>query len=417
MPYGRYGFFYGWLIVAAAFVILWLTQGMTLAGLTVFDEVLLDAVRQTAETGDLRGAFKLRDTITMLAAGLLSPVAGALADRIGVRPLMVGGLLILAAGIALYSNVTSLVQIYVIHALLGVALACCGLVLNIMIVSRWFVRRRGLAIGIALAGTSLGNAAFPQLNAWLITELGWRSAFAWSGLLPLALIPVVVLVMRERPADLGPESPQAGAAASGRAAGMSFHEALRTSNFWILAFIAMGTFYAVLAMATHLFLHMRGQGFDVRTAATGISVMFLLGLFGKIGSGLLADRLGDKWVLVGSLSIMCGGAWLLVSTNQTTFWPALVLFGLGWGGLYTLLQLLVADCFGLKDLGKILGTITVLNTLGGALGPSVTGLLFDRFHSYTVPFTVIATLVLLATLLATGLRLVPDRQETVRVAT
>lgn len=413
-PAGVHRFYYGWIVVAAAFVILWITQGITLAGLTVFDEVLLDTIRKTVDSDDLRGAFKLRDTITMLAAGLLSPVAGAVADRVGVRPLMTVGLLILAAGIFLYSNVTSLGQIYVIHALLGVALACCGLVLNIMVVSRWFVRRRGIAIGIALAGTSLGNAALPQFNAWMMAEFGWRGAFAWSSLLPLALIAVVLLALRERPPDLALESRGAdaahGAGAPGaRSTGMSFAEAVRTSNFWILAFIAMGTFYAVLAVATHLFLHMRGQGFDVQMAATGITVMFLLGLFGKIGSGILADRFGDKWVLVGSLSIMCCGAWLLVSTSNTTFWPALLLFGLGWGGLYTLLQLLVADCFGLKDLGKILGTITVLNTLGGALGPSVTGMLFDKFHSYAVPFIVIATLVMLATLLATGIRLVPAR--------
>ncbi len=112
---------------------------------------------------------------------------------------------------------------------------------------------------------------------------------------------------------------------------MSFHDALRTSNFWILGFIAMGGFYAVLAMATHLFLHMRGEGFDVQKAATGITVMFLLGLAGKLGSGILADRFGDKRVLVGSLSVMCCAAWLLISTNTTAFWPVLVLFGLGWG--------------------------------------------------------------------------------------
>lgn len=139
-PFAGTRFFYGWLVVAAAFLVLWITQGITLAGLTVFDEVLLDTIRKNSTIEGLRRAFKFRDTITMLTASLLSPFVGALADRIGVRPLMVFGLLLLACGTFLYSKVAGLGQIYGIHAVLGTSLGFCGLVLNIIIVSRWFVR-------------------------------------------------------------------------------------------------------------------------------------------------------------------------------------------------------------------------------------------------------------------------------------
>jgi MFS family permease len=149
---------------------------------------------------------------------------------------------------------------------------------------------------------------------------------------------------------------------------------------------------------------MREQGFAVQVAATGLTVLFSLGLVAKIASGILADRFGHKRVFVGTLTVMALGTWLMISTNDTTFWPAVVLVGVGWGGLYTLLQFLCAETFGLRDLGKILGTITVLDTLGGGMGPFLTGLMYDAWGSYSRPFTIIAVMVTVALVLAARFR-------------
>ena len=403
-------FYYGWVIAVSSLIIMWITNGMTLAGLTVFDEEILSFLGQTEGGEGLRGALKFRDTITLLGSGLLAPLTGALADRIGVRPLMVFGLLLLGMGNFLYAKVGAISHIYGIHMLLAGCLASSGLVVNVMLVSKWFVRHRGIAVGLTVAGTSLGNAALPQLNAWLIAEFGWRTAFTYTAGIPLLLIPLVLFVIREKPADLGLTAPGGRAPAAARGApeiggGMRYVEALGTRNFWILALIAMLTFYSILALLTHLFLHMREQGFDPQVAASGLTVLFLLGLAGKIASGVLADLLGRKVIFVGTLAIMSLGAWLLISTSESSFWPAIVLLGGGWGGLYTLLQLLAADCFGLRDLGKILGTITVLDTFGGGMGPFLTGLLYDRFGDYSVAFTIIAGLVTVALLLSTQFQL------------
>lgn len=167
-PAYRAGFHHGWIIVIASGVLLWITNGMALSGLTVFDEELLALLAEDRGAEGLRGALKFRDTITLFGSGLLAPFAGTLADRFGVRPLMIAGLLCLTAAHWLYAGVASLGGIYGIHVLIAMSLASAGLVVNVMIVSRWFVHRRGTAIGIALAGTSLGNAAFPQINVWLI---------------------------------------------------------------------------------------------------------------------------------------------------------------------------------------------------------------------------------------------------------
>jgi MFS family permease len=388
------GLYYGWLVAFSSLVIMWITNGITLAGLTVFDEEILKFLGGESGGDGLRGALKFRDLITLFASGLMAPFVGAIADRVGVRPLMIAGFLLLSAGNFFYSKIATMNDIYLIHLVLAMSLACSGLVINVMLVSKWFVKKRGVALGITVAGTSLGNAALPQLNAWLVAEFGWRTAFVYTSMIPLLLIPLVLFVVRERPEDIGLVALGAQEAEAAPAlTGMRYRDALRTRNFWVLASIAMLTFYSILSLLSHLFLHMREQGFEPQVAASGLTVLFLLGLGGKLLSGVLADILGRRIVFVGALSIMCAGAWLLISTSELTFWPAIILLGGGWGGLYTLLQLLAADTFGVRDLGKILGTITVLDTFGGGMGPFLTGVMYDRFGSYTIPFTIIAVLV------------------------
>jgi MFS family permease len=397
------GLYYGWIIAFSSLVIMWITNGITLAGLTVFDEEILNFLGGESGGDGLRGALKFRDLITLFASGLMAPFVGAIADRVGVRPLMIIGFLLLSAGNFFYSKIATLNDIYLIHLVLATSLACSGLVINVMLVSKWFVAKRGVALGITVAGTSLGNAALPQLNAWLVAEFGWRTAFAYTSIIPLLLIPLVLFVVREKPEDMGLVAlgaDESDAESAPSLTGMSYRDALGTRSFWILASIAMLTFYSILALLSHLFLHMREQGFEPQVAASGLTVLFLLGLGGKLMSGVLADVLGRRVVFVGTLAIMCTGAWLLITTNELTFWPAIILLGGGWGGLYTLLQLLAADTFGVRDLGKILGTITVLDTFGGGMGPFLTGVMYDRFGAYTIPFTLIAVLVSIALLLS-----------------
>jgi MFS family permease len=404
----RPGFYFGWIIAVSAGALLLVTNGMTLGGLSVYDEVILGTLQEATGRESMRGELNLRAMITFWGSGVLAPIAGAIADRIGVRPLMVVGLVLLAGGYFAYGTINSLGQIYGIHAAFALTLATCGLVVNVMLVSKWFVRNRGLAIGIALAGTSLGNATLAPLNAWLIQELGWRSAFQWTAILPLLMVPLVLFVVREQPAELSRERPaEMAPAAKTQVTGLSYGEALRTANFWILALIAMCTFYSILGMSAHVYLHMRGAGFGAQVAALGQTVMFTTGLAGKIGSGVLADAFGRKRIFITTLACMCAGAWLIPNTGAEGIWVALLLFGLGWGGLYTLLQLLAADYFGVRHLGKILGTITVLDTFGGGLGPFVTGLLYDQSGSYSRPFTIIAVLVTVALVLATRYRTAP----------
>jgi len=387
--------FYGWWgIVLPAFVIIWITNALTLAGMNVFDAQLL------AELGVDRGPLKFGDTVQLLVSGALAPIGGWLADRYGVRPVMVVGALLLAGALYGYSLVDSLADVYLMRVLMGAALAGAGLVVCVTIVSRWFVAKRGLALGLMLAGTSLGNAVIPQLNTALITTHGWREAFTIICLIPLVLLPVILFVVKEWPDRVGLEAFGAAAARHGRdprqLAGYEFGDAVRSANFWLIGTAAFCTFYAILGVANNLFLHMSDLGFGPAQAARAYFPLFVMGLLGKIIAGALADALPRKAVFGGCLALMLAGMLLLTTLRPGLVLPALYLFGFGWGGNYTMLQGLVADVFGARSLGRILGGITVLDATGGALGPWITGALFDASGSYRLGFAVIVGLVAVA---------------------
>jgi MFS family permease len=141
--------------------------------------------------------------------------------------------------------------------------------------------------------------------------------------------------------------------------------------------------------------------------------MFTMGLIGKFVFGWLCDVFDNKLVMMFNLAVMLAGAVCLATVQASLLWPAVVLFGAGWGGLYTLLQVMTVDLFGLRAAGRILGTISVLDAMGGGLGPFITGLLFDRTGSYQAPFTMIAGLTLLALAATATLRPVAPRADSV----
>jgi MFS family permease len=388
--------FYGWWgIVLPAFLIIWVTNALTLSGITAFDRPILEELEVS------RGALKFGDTIQLLVSAILAPVGGWVADRWGVRPAMIAGALLLAAGFWGYSAIDSITDVYLLRVVTGASLAGAGLVICVTIVSRWFVTHRGLALGVMLAGTSLGNALVPQLATWLIGERGWRAALPVLALLPLALLPLMLFVVKEWPERIG-LAPYGGlpaarpGAPATTAPGSEFRDALRTANFWLIGLAAFCTFYSILGLSGNLFLHMQDLGFDPATAARAFLPLFVMGLVGKLGAGLLTEVLPRKVVFALCLGLMLAGAILLTTLSTRLLWPGLWIFGLGWGANYTMLQALVADVFGARSLGKILGAITVIDATGGALGPWITGLLFDLHHDYQLSFGLMSVLVTIA---------------------
>lgn len=408
--------YYPWLMAIAGMLLLMVSNGLTIPAVTAFDTTLLD------EFGWSRAELKFRDLVTLLLAGLLAPIIGIFIDRMGPRRLASAGLLLLAALYFAYSKIHSIEQVYLIHIGFAAVLVASGLNVAVIMVSQWFAAKRGTAIGIALVGTSLGGMVFPKIVVAILPALGWRESFVWLALVPLALFALVLLIVRSPQSigmqPLGAEQIAANPQSAGRLPDIGYAGALRTRTFWGLALIAMTTYYSLMSVMSHLFLHMRDMHFDPATAGQAMAVMFGLGMVGKFVFGFLADYFAPRVVLRTNIAIMTAGAFLIATLNPGLIWYALVLFGLGWGGMYTMIQLIAVSSFGLSAAGKILGTITMLDAGAAGVGIWLTALMFDRFGNYQAAFNVICGLMLLAFIAATQVRsegrlpLVPQPETT-----
>jgi len=394
--------YYPWVIAGLALTVLFVTNGMTTTGLTAFDEALLK------EFGWSRGELKFRDFITLITAGLLAPFAGALIDKIGTRKLLLGGSIGFAVLYYLYGQIQSLTHLYLIHAGFGLVLVCAGLGVAVIMVSQWFVRSRGTAVGIALVGSSLGGVVFPPIILALIANVGWRAAYAWMALFAVALF-VLAFLLARTPAEKGVKPLGAGEVVKGAAAApspndLTYREALRTVSFWALTFVAMASFYSILSMAAHLFLHMRDMGFDPKTAGGALGLLFGLGLISKFLFGFLSDVLNPRVVFISNVGLMLAGLLLIATFDKNLIWWGISVTGFGWGGLYTLIQLQTVNNFGVTNTGKILGTITMLDAMAGGLGIWLTGVMFDKFGNYHIAFYILCGLLTLAFLVSTQVR-------------
>lgn len=389
-----------WLIAFIGLFILMITNGLTATAISVFDESLIN------EFGWSRGELKFRDFLNFATVALFAPLGGLMLDRFGARRLLMFGCLVLAGAYFAYSRLQGLSQMYAIHVAFAAALLTSGTMVVIVLVSSWFVEKRGLAIGIALLGTSAGSFFLPPLNAELIARIGWRETFALEALFPLVVLVVVVLFVRNSPADYGRTALGVKeGAADPRTVGLDFGQALRTRSFWAIGISGFLIYYSILALFSHMFLHMRDLGYEPRVAALALSVLSVVAMLSKLGSGWLADRIDRHRVFMGCLAIMLAGVACLATLKAGAWvWTAIVLIATGWGGLFTLYNMLTVNNFGLKAIGKINGSVSSMESFGGGLGIWLTGKLFDDYGSYQVPFLVLLGCVALGLLIGTQIR-------------
>ncbi|CAM3917412.1 MFS transporter [Rheinheimera salexigens] len=389
-----------WIIVFIAMLSLMISNGMVFTGITAFDSAIL------AEFPDWsRGELKLRELITLIGVGILAPIFGILIDKVGVRALMIAGCLILMPTYYVYGYVENISHIYILHIFLSIVMVSCGLNVGVILVSNWFVKHRGTAIGIAILGTSLGGAVLaPLFGYWLSEGVSWRQGFQYASVIPFVLLLLTIFLVRSKPAIIGLKpygtelmSQQSQDDLSKH--GLEYGEAIRTRSFWAITVIAMCTFYTLMGLQANLVLHLQDLGFDIQSASVGLSMLFIPALVGKFLFGLFADKFSGNKLLFANIIMMLIGIFALIFSSQATVLYSIVLIGFAWGGFYTLLQLNAVNNFGLKASGKILGTITILDAFGGGLGIYLTGVIFDVYGSYQYAFIIYAVLCTIALLL------------------
>jgi MFS family permease len=278
----------------------------------------------------------------------------------------------------------------------------------VILVSNWFVKWRGTAIGIAVVGTSLGGAILgPLFGSWQ-QEMGWREAMQLSAVFPSILFLIAVFIVKSKPTDMnlkpmGYDEQSDTNSADLSQHGLEYKEALKTRSFWSIAFIAMFSFYTIMGFQANLVLHLMDLGFDAQAAA-GLSVLFIPALIGKFIFGFVADKIQGRTVLYVNLSLMLLGIIGMLFTNKDNVLIAVGLIGFMWGGFYTLLQINAVSNFGLKASGKLLGTITILDAFGGGFGIWATGAIFDAYGSYDNAFIIFSILLALSVVLISQIK-------------
>jgi predicted MFS family arabinose efflux permease len=387
---------YSWLVAMLALFVVTTSNGMINSGLTVFDESLL------TELGCSVAQLKTRDSITFLGGSLLVLGAGWLVDRFGFKPFLLLGMALLSTGYLLYSQAQSLVQLYLIHLLFAAVIALAGNMTAIVTAVTWMPKHRGLAVGMAIAGTSVGGMLIPPLANALNTRLGWRSAMRVESLWPMVLLVVLAFALRNRP-KRGAVKGGDPAEPTGTDTGMHFRDVVRRPQFYQVAAAGALTYFAVLALFSHLFLYMRSLDYEPARASLGLSTLALSALIGKLASGWISDRVNPYRMLRLQMCTMLAGL-LGVTLAPAAVWPFLALTGLGWGSLHTLYNYILITLFGLRDAGKVNGAVGVAEAAGGGLGILVTGILHDVAGGYPGAFAVVCGVMFVGVLLTLRLR-------------
>ena len=394
----RLPFFYGWVVVAVAFV----TMGLGVNARTAFSLLFPPILDEFGwERGMTAGAF----AFGFLVSAALCPCVGRLMDRRGPRVVIEMGVALMAAGLMLAPLIHRPWHLY---ATLGVLVSggtnCLGYTGQSLFLPNWFIRRRGLAMSVAFSGVGVGAIlVLPWLQA-LIGRAGWRAACWAMGILVLVLLAPLNLLLQRRPEDLGLE-PDGARSLHSSAAGdptanvvdatwaavdWTLGRAMHTARFW---WIAVGYFWGLFAwyaVQVHQTKYVIEIGFSPTQAAWALSCVSLAGIPGQIALGYVSDRIGREWVwTVGSLGFaLCYLALLGLRHTPTPTLLALMVVSQGMlgYGLTSVIGAIPAEIFQGTHYGTIFGTLMLAAIVGGAAGPWVTGVLHDATGSYTLAF-------------------------------
>lgn len=329
--------FYGWRIVAVAFLAHCVTTGIVFYSFGVFLQAL------GGHFGWSRAETSFGFSLVALAGAAYSPLVGRAIDRFGPRPVQIFGACAMSLGFLLLSRIDSLAEFYL---LMGLAVAlgstAMGQLPSNAAVARWFVRRRGTALGVATAGISMGGVVFVPLTQFLINSFGWRTAFAVLGALVVALVvPPVAAFMRGSPEEMGMrpdgEPPSPGGASLDLAEELERswtpEEAIRHPNFWRIGLAFALAMMSIVATLLHLISFFGDRGVPPGRASWVLGATAGMGVLGKLGFGALQQRLGERGAILLCFALQAAGiALILLATGPVARVVFVVVYGFAMGG-------------------------------------------------------------------------------------
>ena len=388
--------FYGWWIVVGSFFLNFAGIGIIMNSMGVFIKPVSESL------GFTRGGFTLYFTIAALSMMVMAPVMGKLLERYDIRVIMTICTTMMAASFALFSQCRTLTQFYILALFLGIGSAGSHIIPVSMMITNWFIDKRGLTMGIVFAATGVGGLIFNPLANWIIMNYSWQAAYLAFGLIIGVLsIPTAIFIVRAKPADKG-LLPYGGEEALARQSlteqgGLTATQALRDRAFWLLAVIILLIAIANMGVLHHIVPYLTDIGYSSTTATALMSLHMAMLIFGKVLTGGLADRMG----LLKSYLLCMAGLIVAIALlfGAQLMWVAVVfsvLFGFSIAVRTVLPPLMTARVLGQKHFGVIYGFLNVFTTLGTAVGVPLSGFIYDWTKSYSLAFALYIGLCLIA---------------------
>jgi MFS family permease len=394
--------FYGWWAVLGSAVGLFWGVPISVYSFSVFFKPLM----QEFHAG--RAAVSLAFTLKLIAAALCAAPIGWLTDRYGSRRVILVGTGMF--GFILLANrvfTGTIVQFYCFYLLLGLCTGGVGPIPYGSLISHWFDKSRGLALGLTMLGIGLGAVIMPSVAQTLITRFHWRTAYSILGASVLLICwPVVACFVKEKPRDISSLPDGASAKTDGienARQGLIAREAWRSRDFWLMACAFTLVSASVQACVVHMVPMLNDRNLGMRAAASGSSLIGAAVMIGRVGTGYMLDRTFAARLASILFAGSASGIALLLLGDRTAAFAGAFLVGLGLGAEVDLIPYLASRYFGLRDFGKLYSTLFAGFALAGALGPLIMGAGFDRTGSYSGPLIGFLLALLVATVLMTRL--------------
>ncbi len=404
--------YYGWWVLLAC-----ITGLIVGPGQFAFGSLGLFIPSLENEFGWSRSQIGLALTIFTVTLAVASPVIGRMIDNYGSKQVLVPALVALALCLAaIPALVEELWHFYLVFFLIGSLGAAANSLPFMFTISSWFNRRRGLAIGLAMTGSGLGYALVPPVIQHINSGMGWHwGYYTLSGIVIFLALPIILLLFRNHPADLGLladgeiTSSESSKAHEPALAGFNREEALRQSSFWLLVLIFSSIAFGLFGLLVHLFPMLTDLGMPDKKAAGVQAVVGWTIVFVRAPIGYLLDRFFAPRVAQCCFVLSAAGiAVLSLAPGGALVYLAAVLTGFSIGAEIDLLAFLAGRYFGLRNYGEIFGLLFASMMLGVSLGPPVFGLCYDITGNYSLVLYFSCALLLIATLLTHQLSDYPD---------
>ncbi len=397
--------FYGWWVVLSCSLVNLMVGGVVFFGFTAF----FDPISETFGWSHTQISFAV--SLQGLEVGLFAPFAGMLVDRFGARAITQLGLIIVGAGLVWLSRVQTLPMFYAAFLFISFGAGGCTAVVTITAVANWFKKKITLAMGLMGAGIGAGGLMV-MLVVFMIERFQWRTTLVILGIGMFLLgLPLAALI-KDRPESIGllpdglgisGDDPEAGPEKD--EADMSLGEAFRSRSFFFLNVVEMIRLSAIMAVILHVMPYLSSLGVARATSGKVAAAIPLLGICGRLGYGWLGDRFEKRYVMASTFGLLSLGILAFgFAGNMWLILPFLICFPLGHSGSMVLRSSIVRDFFGRRAYGKILGVILGAGAIGGIIGPTGAGWIYDTTGSYHLVWPILCGTTALAMVLVSRLK-------------